>query len=47
MNQRYFIRFTKNGIASGLDVFGHELERYIMAMIRKGYIVTGIELYQE
>ena len=43
---RYFIRYIKNGIETGIDVMDSELAQFIMQFIRAGYIVTGVELYK-
>ena len=43
---RYFIRYTQNGIETGIDVMDCELAQYLINFIKAGYVVTGVELYK-
>jgi len=47
-NKLFFIRYvSKTGRNHGLTCFGMELEQYINAILKRGDIVIGIEIYLE
>lgn len=43
---QYFIRYTYKDKELGIQAFDIELEKHVKAILAKGGIITGIELYK-